>query len=247
MMHCYKIILSYDGTHFSGWQRQPNGKSIQQCLEEALKIALRGEVIPVRGSGRTDAGVHAKGQAAHFRVERPIDPTRLLFSMNGLLPPEIRVISLEETHPNFHAQYSAISKEYHYYLHLDAVMCPFLRNFTWHVKRKIDLEKLKEAACFFEGTHDFTSFANESFQGSAAKNAVRTLYRLQIFPIERGVRLEFEGDGFLYKMVRNIVGTLVDIASEKRGVEQIPLIFDAKDRRQASQSGSTAWPIFNEG
>ncbi len=232
-MHCYKLTLAYDGTRYSGWQIQPNAPSIQHHLQEALKTLLKGEQVSVIGSGRTDAGVHAAGQVAHFKMAHFLEPNRLLLALNGLLPRDIRIKSVEAAPLSFHAQHNTVSKEYHYHLHLERVMDPFRRLYSWHVMRKLNLSLLKEAAALFVGTHDFTSFANEAHKGSAAHDAVRTLYRLDIFPVDGGLRLEFEGDGFLYKMVRTIVGTLVDVASYRCTLDEIVTIFEAKDRRRA--------------
>lgn len=235
-MHCYKLILAYDGTLYGGWQIQPNTKSIQEKLKQALFIIYpKWDLHPI-GSGRTDAGVHAKGQTAHFKVPNKIDPERLLLSLNGLLPADIRVRSIEEADPNFHARYSATGKEYHYYLHLGKVMNPFLRLYCWQVKKEINIDLLRQAASRFVGLHDFTSFANESHKGAAAKNPIRHLYRLDVCVTDEGIRLEFEGNGFLYKMVRNITGTLIDVGSGKLSLDELEAIFEAKDRRRASQS-----------
>lgn len=235
-MHCYKLTLSYDGTHYSGWQIQPNAPSIQQHLQEALARFLSGEHLSVIGSGRTDAGVHALNQIAHFKTEHEISPNRLLLALNGLLPHDIRIKKVEIAPLHFHSQYSAIGKEYHYHLYLDRVMNPFRRLYCWHVLRKLDLTLLHEAAALFVGTHDFTSFANEPHAGSVAKNPVRMIYRLDICPTEGGLRLEFEGNGFLYKMVRNIVGTMVDVASQRLTIADVISIFEAKDRRCAGRA-----------
>lgn len=233
-MHCYKITLAYEGTRYSGWQIQPNAPSIQQHLQEALSAFNGGSSVTVIGSGRTDAGVHALNQVAHFKIEHSIDPGRLLLALNGMLPRDIRIKKIEMVHNHFHAQYDAIGKEYHYHLFLDRIMDPFRRSYAWHVLRRIDPDLLMRGAILFKGTHDFTSFANEAHAGTAAKDPVRTLFRLDICPEAGGLRLEFEGDGFLYKMVRNIVGTLVDIASGRLALEEIEAIFEAKDRRRAA-------------
>lgn len=232
-MHCYKLTLTYDGTCYGGWQIQPNAPSIQQHLQEALRIFLNGESVVVIGSGRTDAGVHALNQVAHFKIPNEVTPNRLMLAFNGLLPHDIRVKKVEIAPLEFHAQYSAVSKEYHYQLFLERVMDPFRRLYCWHMLRKLDLSLLKEAATLFIGKHDFTSFANESHTGPAYHDPIRTIYRLDVCPAERGLRLEFEGDGFLYKMVRNIVGTLVDVASGRLHPHDILSIFEAKDRRKA--------------
>jgi tRNA pseudouridine38-40 synthase len=235
-MYGYKLTLAYDGTSYSGWQIQPNAPSIQQHLQQVLQPLLHQKELAVIGSGRTDAGVHAKGQVAHFHFDEILDCNQLLYSMNGMLPQTIRIKTIEQVSPHFHARYSAIGKEYHYYLHLDRIMDPFRRLYCWHVRSQFDIDQLYMAANCFIGTHDFTSFANEAHAGSAARNPVRTLQRLTVKSIEGGVCLEFEGNGFLYKMVRNIVGTLVDVALHKISVEAITHIFAAKDRRQASRA-----------
>lgn len=234
-MQNYKLTIAYDGTKYSGWQIQENALGIQPIIQEKIRIVLK-EDIKLIGSGRTDAGVHALGQVAHFKCEKPVDSFKLLRSLNGMLPPEIRVHSCAQVPLDFHAQHSAKGKIYHYHLYLDEVMDPFIRLYRWHVRGRIDLEKLKDAAKKFLGTHDFTSFTNEADEGSAAKDPVRTIFRLDLVPEKGGIRLEFEGDGFLYKMVRNIVGTLIEVARGKRSVESIDELFAAKDRRQAGMA-----------
>jgi tRNA pseudouridine38-40 synthase len=236
----YKITLAYDGTNYGGWQIQPNAPSIQALIEQSLSTILR---IPtsVIGSGRTDSGVHALGQVAHFTVQRaieelPIETFKILSSLNGLLPAGIRVLDITPVPPDFHARYSALSKIYHYHLHLDPIPDPFKRHYAYQVPHFIDLSQLKETAAHFIGTHDFSSFANEASRGSAAKDAIRTLHRLSVIDEPGGVRLEFEGDGFLYKMVRNIVGTLLDVCAGKINKDQIPNILAAKDRKRAGRS-----------
>ncbi len=228
----YKILLAYDGTQYGGWQVQNNSTAIQALLENALATILRAP-IAVTGAGRTDAGVHALGQVAHFTHEESLDLFRTQGSLNGLLPPDIRVLELQTAPEDFHARYSAKSKIYHYHLHLDRVMSPFLRLYRHHVNFPIDLKELRTAAKLFIGIHDFSAFANQASAGAAAKNPIRTITRLDAIPQEGGLRLEFEGDSFLYKMVRNITGTLLDACRGKIDMEQIPEIFASKDRRLA--------------
>lgn len=228
----YKMIIAYDGTEYSGWQVQINGTSIQTILQNALSTILR-EKTDVTGSGRTDAGVHALGQVAHFHSEATLDLYRLLLSINSLLPHDIRVKSIEKVENSFHSRYDATSKIYHYHLHLDRVMDPFKRRYCMHVLEKIDLSILEKGTKMLLGTHDFTSFANEAHRGTAARNGIRTLERFDILPESGGIRLELQADGFLYKMVRNIVGTLIDVASGRIPIEQIPQIISEKDRKKA--------------
>jgi len=229
-MYCYKLTIAYDGTHYSGWQMQPNALSVQQVLQEVVQKLLKGQSVPVVGSGRTDAGVHARGQIAHFKWSEKLDLDKLLFSLNGLLPRDIRVSKVEEALTHFHAQYDASGKEYHYYLYTDKVMDPFRRSQCWHLHRGLDRALLNQAAELFVGKHDFTSFANERASGNVSRNPVRTIYRLDIIEVEGGLRLEFEGDGFLYKMVRNIVGAVVAVASGRITFDDLKRIFEVKDR-----------------
>lgn len=231
----YKLTIAYEGTNYKGWQVQPNGTSIQAAIEEALKTILQ-ESVRIIGSGRTDAGVHALGQVAHFNTNQTLDVKRVLFSLNSLLPKDIRIIALEYLLEKFHAQHHAVSKVYRYHLNLDKVLNPFKRAFAWHIPHPLDYEALDAACAQFLGTHDFTSFSNEAHKGVAARDPIRTLHRIDVIPEEGGLAIEFEGDGFLYKMVRNMVAMLVDCALKKRDPSEIPSILKAKDRRQASMA-----------
>lgn len=232
-MHKYKLVLAYDGTCYSGWQVQPNATSIQLLVQNALSTALH---VPtgVTGSGRTDAGVHALAQTAHFTTLEEIDPYRLLASLNGLLPDDIRILSVEEVDEGFHARYSATGKIYHYHMHLDRVPDPFKRLYSTHVHSRVTIALMKPACALFVGTHDFTSFANEAHRGSASRDAIRTVKRLDLVEEEGGIRLEFEADGFLYKMVRNITGTLLEVGKGRLTLEQVSEILAAKDRKRAA-------------
>lgn len=233
MVYRYALLIAYDGTSFGGWQAQLNAPSIQTTLEQALSVVLRRRMSLI-GSGRTDAGVHANGQVAHFDAPLSMDLSRLRLSLNALIPPEIRVLEIRQVPKEFHARYSAISKEYRYHLHLDPIPHPLKRLYSTHLRFPIDLNLLKEGAKRFIGTHDFTSFSNKAHEGSAAKNPIRTLFRIDIVPEEGGVRLEFEANGFLYKMVRNITGTLIDIARGKIPSSSVEAILIQKNRSCAS-------------
>ncbi|MBM3197718.1 MAG: tRNA pseudouridine(38-40) synthase TruA [Chlamydiae bacterium] len=237
-MHTYKMTIAYEGTSYGGWQIQPNSTSIQYLISSALSTYLR-EEIKLIGSGRTDAGVHALGQVAHFRTHQTPSLAKLQYALNSMLPHDIRILNLEEVSKEFHAQYSALGKIYHYHLHLDPVINPFTRRYSWHVPHRVDLNMLQNLLPFFLGKKDFTSFANEAHKGAAAKGGIRTLQRITCIQEEGGVRIELEADGFLYKMVRNIVGTLMEVCSGSISPESIPLIFEAKDRKLA---GRTAPP-----
>jgi tRNA pseudouridine38-40 synthase len=231
MFH-YRLDVSYDGTNYGGWQVQPNAVTVQELIQKAFAVILRQDVA-VTGAGRTDAGVHALQQTAHFAVPVSIDPFRLRGSLNGLLPADIRVLRVLPVPSDFHARYSAVGKIYHYEIHLGGVVSPFKRLYCWQVKQKIDVEVLRQAALQFIGTHDFTSFANEAHMGCAARDAVRTISKLDVVVEGDAVSLKFEGDGFLYKMVRNITGTLVECAAGRFAPSHIAAILAAKDRRLA--------------
>jgi len=232
-MYRYKITLAYDGTHYSGWQVQPNSSSIQFLVEQALATAL-GESLRIAGSGRTDAGVHALGQVAHFTTANKVDTFRLLASLNGLLPKDIRICSIEEVELDFHARFSAKSKIYHYHLHLNRVMDPAKRLYRTHFPYNLNQTLLQEGAKQFVGTHNFLAFANEADRGSASRKPVKTLTRLDLIEEEGGMRLEFEADGFLYKMVRNIVGTLLDVGRGKLTPSSVREILESQDRKKAA-------------
>lgn len=227
----YKLTIAYDGTDFHGWQQQENASSIQQIIKKALDTVLRHSTRLI-GSGRTDAGVHARGQVAHFHSSTPLKPARVLYSLNALLPATIRLLALEEVSEAFHAQYSAKGKTYHYHLFLGSVMPPTKRLYTWKPFHVVDLLLMKEAAAYFIGTHDFTTFTNK---GSASEDPVRTIYSITFVPEEGGVALIFHGSGFLYKMVRNIVGTLVAAGAGRLVPRDIPLLLAKRDRRVAPE------------
>lgn len=235
----YKLLIAYDGTMYSGWQIQVGAVTIQELIQDACKIILKQDVTLI-GSGRTDAGVHALGQVAHFKSNRSdVDLYSFRRSLNGILPLDIRVLEVSQVPIDFHAQRTAISKTYHYYIYLDKVHDPFRRLYSLHVRYPCNIELLKEAALLFVGTHDFTSFANEAHEGCAAKDPIRTIHKIEIIPEKGGLCLSFTADGFLYKMVRNIVGVILEVASGKRRIEEIPIIFAARDRKQ---SGAAAAP-----
>lgn len=237
-MRRIKLTLAYDGTHYCGWQVQPNGLSIQTLVQRALETILR-HPIALTGSGRTDAGVHAEGQTAHFDTATLLCLSRLRISTNALLPPDIRLLEANEVPDEFHARYSAKGKIYHYHLQLARESNPTTRLYRTPIFGPFDRNALAKAALAFLGTHDFAAFANEAYKGAAAKDSIRTLTRLDIVEEPGGLRLEFEGDGFLYKMVRNIVGTLIEVAKGQRSPEEISQLFIERDRKKA---GPTAPP-----
>lgn len=226
----YRLQLAYDGSQTCGWQVQNNSPSIQSLLAKALSIATRENVYPI-ASGRTDAGVHARAQIVHFDLTRLLScKQKLLHSLAGLLPKSIRATYIEPCSIKFHARYSAKAKIYRYYIHTDLIESPFEYAHRWHVRHLLDLHLLDQASTLLEGTHNFKAFANENNKGAAGFNSIRTLYHVKRIPVQGGFYLEFKGDGFLYKMVRNCVGLLIEIARGHQKKERINDLFKSGQR-----------------
>jgi tRNA pseudouridine38-40 synthase len=235
-MRNLRMVLEYDGTDYHGWQHQANGLSIQQVLEEKIAI-MTGETVKVIGSGRTDAGVHALGQVAHFKTMSTIPDIRFLNGINSLLPRDIVVKALQEVELSFHARYDAKSKVYLYQIINGPVRPVIDRRYAWFVPGVFNLEQIREAALFFKGTHDFSSFCSTH---SDVPDHIRTVTDIQVNAGFRGlIKITVEADGFLRHMVRGIVGTLVEVGRGKRFLSDMQAIINAKDRRYG---GMTAPP-----
>ena len=221
--------IEYDGSAFHGWQVQPDRPTVQEAIEQALATALR--VRPdVVGSGRTDAGVHARGQVAHFRTDVRLDPFRLLGSLGGLLPKTIAVHALEEVRPDFHARFDARRRRYHYYVSL----WPRALERTWrlHLRPAPDFDRMNQAARVLLGTHDFDAFCRTA---SATRNRVCTVEQASWVADGRpgDWRFEIVADRFLHGMVRAIVGTLLEIGRGRRPVDDLARVLASHDRREA--------------
>jgi tRNA pseudouridine38-40 synthase len=230
------MVLEYDGTDYHGWQHQANGLSIQQVLEEKIAI-MTGETVKVIGSGRTDAGVHALGQVAHFKTTSTIPDIHFLNGINSLLPRDIVVKTLQEVELSFHARYDAKSKVYFYQIINGSIRPVMDRRYAWFVPAPLNLEQMSEAARLLKGTHDFSSFCSTH---SDAPDHIRTILDVRIEAGSNGlIKIAMEADGFLRHMVRGIVGTLVEIGRGKRFVSDMQVIMNAKDRRYG---GMTAPP-----
>ncbi|NGX62917.1 MAG: tRNA pseudouridine synthase A [Candidatus Anoxychlamydiales bacterium] len=236
-MNKYKLIISYDGTNYFGWQIQKNKITIQEIIQKVLKKILQ-ENITIYAAGRTDAKVHATGQVAHFTSKKEINLKQFLFSLNSLLPPDIRVLKIFEVDSKFHARFSAKGKIYRYHLSMLDIQTPFSRLYSYKTVDKIDIDLLKKASFSFLGRHDFSSFANKQYQGSALNSPIKTIKRIDIIENKNEIILEFEADGFLYKMVRNIVGAMLSCASKKMPIENIEKILKAKDRKLSAAPAS---------
>ncbi|MDE0160092.1 MAG: tRNA pseudouridine(38-40) synthase TruA [Candidatus Dadabacteria bacterium] len=211
-----KIIIEYDGTDYHGWQCQANLPTVQETIEDAIRKITR-ENVKITGSGRTDAGVHAIGQVANFSIETQMDPETLQKALNSTLPRDISIIKTQEVPDSFHAQFSSRSKVYEYRI-LNRPHPPALqRNRVWHIQEKLDTKKMREAATYLEGTHDFSVFATADI---TVKTTVRTVKRVHVRKTrERIILVEIEADGFLKRMVRMITGTLVETGRGKLSPE----------------------------
>ena len=225
-MRRFKLTVEYDGTAYSGWQRQINGPSVQQTLEEAL-CRLTGERIAVTGSSRTDAGVHALGLCAHFDSASRIPPEKVSFALNTMLPPDIRVRESGLAPEGFHARYAARGKVYRYAFCNARHMCAIGRQYRAHVPLPLDVPLMHSEAQSLVGTHDFAAFAAS---GSVARSTVRTLYRIEVVRRGEDVTLTVLGDGFLYNMVRIIAGTLAEVGAGRREPGAMARALETGDR-----------------
>jgi tRNA pseudouridine38-40 synthase len=249
----WKVTLAYDGTDFSGWQVQPGERTIQGELQHALG-RVTGEMPLPQGSGRTDAGVHALGQVASFALVAPIPPENLLRALNRTLPAAIRVLQAKTAPATFHARHSAVAKTYEYRVYREAICPPTLARYVLACSWPLDLDKMERAARLFEGEHDFLSFAatdpdlssrnkalDEDTGEVSERGAVRTVFfsGWEKRSGEAGELLVYRvrGNGFLHHMVRNLVGTLIDVGRGKLKTEMIPGILAARAR---SAAGPTA-------
>lgn len=227
------FIVEYDGTDYCGWQRQKNAVTVQEKIEDALKKLGKGDIC-VFGAGRTDSGVHARGQCGHFDMETNIPAEKFAFILNSYLPKDIRIKRSWQADENFHCRFSAKGKRYIYRIvnapHASALM----GRFTLHVPEKLDITLMQKAAEYIKGTHDFASFCAA---GGSAKTTVRTVTRLDVAKTGEIIEITVEGTGFLYNMVRIIAGTLIDVGNHKKTPEQVRDIIDGKVRKFA---GATA-------
>ena len=246
-MQRYKCIISYDGSGFSGYQVQPNKRTVQTELEAVLAKMHKGNPVKVSGSGRTDAGVHAKGQVIHFDSPLPIPEEKWEVALNSMLPEDISVRSVMSVAAPFHARFDAVGKEYRYVLHLSTIRDPFQRNYAYRYPYQLNLEAMREASKFFLGTHDFTSFCSAKTE---VEDKIRIIETIDFIMEGNLLTLRFVGNGFLYNMVRILVGTLLAVGSGDMKPEEIPVILEKKDRRFAGKTapahGLYLWKVFYE-
>lgn len=239
MKRCFKLIIEYDGTLFSGWQRQTKEATIQGELESALGHILN-QKISIRGSGRTDAGVHALGQVAHFHAQTQMDPLVLKKGLNSFIKSAIVIHECSVEKDTFHAQYLARSKEYNYYILNRPDPCAIGGAYLWQVKKPLNLALMNQCCNLITGIHDFKSFENT---GSPRTSSIREVFFARVEsldtdgPLQKNlVVFKISASGFLKNMVRNIMGTLVDVGLNKIEPKQFEAIFMAKDRHLAGKT-----------
>lgn len=222
----WKCVCAYDGGCFQGWQSQPSGQTVQDTIERALEKIFHRK-IRIHGSSRTDTGVHARGMVFHFDARWRAAPERLELALRRLLPSSIRVAPITRAPPDFHARFSATGKLYRYYLY-EGWPDPFTINYCWPQSRELSVERMQAAAAVLTGKHDFTAFA--AYPGRDWETPVRDLRRLDVRRTGKRIIITAEADGFLYKMVRSLVGALVDTGTGKLTVRQVREILRSRKR-----------------
>lgn len=228
-----KLTIEYEGTNYAGWQRQKNATTIQQKLEDAIE-KLTGRQVEVIGSSRTDAGVHARGFTANFFTDSTIPASSFREAINSKLPYDIVILNSEEADIDFHARYSCVGKQYSYTILNRVQPIALGRNYVYHYKRTLDFEAMNKSCSYFIGKHDFAAFRST---GSSVKTSTRTVHRAWLEKQGEKITFYVEADGFLYNMVRIMIGTLIDVGINKIFPEDIADIIEAKDRNRA---GNTA-------
>jgi tRNA pseudouridine38-40 synthase len=244
-MNRYKCIISYDGSGFSGYQVQPNKRTVQSQIESVLAKIHKGSVVKIAASGRTDAGVHAKGQVIHFDSALSLPEDKWELALNSMLPEDISVLSVEKADSAFHVRFDASRKEYRYFLYQSPKRDPFQRNYAYHYPYPLNLAVMRKACTFLLGTHDFSSFCSARTE---VEDKVRTIETIEISQDGDRISFRFIGNGFLYNMVRILVGTLIEVGSGKRQPEEIVGILEKRDRRYAGKTapgqGLYLWKVF---
>lgn len=231
-MRNFKVTLQYEGTRYQGWQKQESTDNTIQGKLEALLSRMAGSKVEIQGSGRTDAGVHAAGQVANFHLDTDQSPSQIMDYMNFYLPEDIAVISIEEVPERFHSRLNAKGKTYLYRVINSPVPHIFDRKYAWTVEEKLDVDAMRKAAAFLEGTHDYKAFTSLK---KSKKSTIRTVECILIECVDDEIRFTFRGDGFLYHMVRIMMGTLIEVGLHKKKPEEITGIFEKGLRENAGE------------
>ncbi len=247
-MEKIKCVISYDGTNFSGFQIQPKTRTIQGELEKALTKIHKGEHIRVHASGRTDTGVHAKGQTIHFQTPYTLPIDNWKQALNTLLPVDLNVYQVEVVPDSFHARYDVAEKEYRYYVWNEREKDVFKQNYLYQFPYSLDIQAMQEACSYFEGTHDFTTFS--SAKATIKGSKIRHMYEVTCNKEGSQIEFIFRGSGFLYNMVRIIIGALLDIGQGRREPSDITNLLEKKDRRLLGETvpaqGLYLWQVTYE-
>jgi tRNA pseudouridine38-40 synthase len=244
-MNRYKSVIAYDGSGFSGYQIQPNGRTVQGELEAALQKLHKGANVKVSASGRTDAGVHAIGQVIHFDSPLEIPEDKWPTALNGLLPNDISLQKTEKVHPDFHARFSAVGKEYRYKIYTSSYRSPFKHMYECHYPYALDLDAIKAAIPSLLGTHDFTSFCSAKTE---VEDKIRTIRSIELIQKHDELEFIFKGNGFLYNMVRILTGTLLEVGTGKKRASDMEWILSQKNRiyagKTAPAEGLYLWKVY---
>ena len=250
----FKLTIAYDGTRYVGWQRQPNGMTVQELIEGAL-AKLTGARVVTRGSGRTDAGVHARAQVASCSIVTHHSPLTIHRALNAHLPDDVRVLRVQEVDAKFHARFSAKGKEYRYQIDCGKIADPFLRAYAWHHSQPLNVAAMRRAAKLLKGRHDFTALAASRVRrdaavvcGNSERMPVRTISKLTMTKQGELLTIAVAADGFLYKMVRSIVGALVKVGEGKMTPEELGVLLAGKKRvplvATAPAKGLFLWRVW---
>ncbi|PFH86931.1 tRNA pseudouridine(38-40) synthase TruA [Bacillus sp. AFS088145] len=230
-MNNYKLVIQYDGGRYKGWQRLGNGENTIQGKIENVISEMVGREIEIIGSSRTDAGVHAFEQVANFKIKENMPEIEIKSYLNRYLPKDISIKEVSMESDRFHSRYNTSAKTYIYKIWNEEYSNPFMRKYSMHVEEKLDLKKMKAAAKYFLGEHDFTAFSNAK---SKKKSMVREIYSIDFEKIDGFIQIRISGNGFLYNMVRKVVGTLIEVGAGRLHAENISKIIELKDRAQVS-------------
>ncbi|WP_404323000.1 tRNA pseudouridine(38-40) synthase TruA [Cytobacillus firmus] len=244
-MQRFKCIVTYDGTLFAGYQVQPGKRTVQGELERALKKIHKGKDIRVTASGRTDAGVHARGQVIHFDSPLNIPIEKWEIALNSLLSDDVAIIGTETVSDDFHVRFDAKGKEYRYFVHRSSRRDPFKRQYAYQYPYPINKDAIRQAAAGLIGTHDFTSFCSAKTE---VEDKVRELQEIDVQEEGNMIIFRFRGTGFLYNMVRILTGTLLEVGSGERDPESMPAVLKEKNRSAAGKTappqGLYLWEVF---
>ncbi len=229
-MNNYRLLIQYDGGRYKGWQRLGGAESTIQGKIENVLSEMVGENIEITGSSRTDAGVHALAQVANFKTDSSFSPAEIMAYLNKYLPKDISVTEVALVPESFHSRYNAKEKTYLYKIWNREYPNPFMRKYSMHVGKRLDIDRMETAAAYFIGEYDFTAFTNAK---SKSKSMIRTIFSVELAENSGFIDIRISGDGFLHNMVRRITGTMIEVGLGKLDADSIPAVLESKERKQA--------------